>query len=129
MGEILVRSDSLFEGYFNRPDLTAAAIRGGWYWTGDIGFLMDGELYVTGRKKDLIIVGGKNIYPQDVEEIVSSHPVIHDGRAVALGILNPDLGTEDIVIAAETEREQDLILANSVELKRDSFSGARLNWA
>jgi len=103
VGEIVIRSDSLFDGYYNRPDLSAAVCIDGWYWTGDLGFCADGELYVTGRKKDLIIVAGKNIYPQDIEEIVSRHPAIHDGRVVAFGLYNEERGTEDIVVAAELE--------------------------
>jgi fatty-acyl-CoA synthase len=117
VGEILVRSDCLFEGYYNRADLTAEAIRDGWYYTGDLGFCLDGEVYVVGRKKDLLIVGGENIYPQDIEEIASSHPAIHDGRVIAMGVYNPDLGTEDIVVVAEVEREE--LLANVVELERE----------
>ena len=115
VGEILIRSDSLFTGYYNRPDLTAQALRDGWYWSGDLGFVVDGELYVVGRKKDLIIVAGKNIHPQDIEEIVSSHPAIHDGRAVAFGLYNPDLGTEDIVVVAEAEGEHELNNARAIE--------------
>jgi acyl-CoA synthetase (AMP-forming)/AMP-acid ligase II len=103
VGEILVKSDCMFKGYLNRPDLTAQAIIDGWYHTGDLGFLLQGELYVVGRKKDLLIIGGENIYPQDIEEIVASHPAIHDGRVIALGMYNPDLGTEDIVVVAEVE--------------------------
>jgi fatty-acyl-CoA synthase len=108
VGEILIRSDSLLDGYYNRPDLTSLSLRDGWYWSGDLGFLLDRELYVTGRKKDLIIVGGKNIYPQDLEEIAFSHPAIHDGRAVAFGCYNADLGTEEIVLVAEVEELADL---------------------
>jgi len=115
VGEIAIQSDSLFQGYYNRPDLTAQAIRDGWYYSGDLGFLLDGELYVVGRKKDLLIVGGQNIYPQDIEEIVCSHPAIHDGRAIALGWFNPDLGTEDIVVVAEVEKEDSLQQADSIE--------------
>jgi acyl-CoA synthetase (AMP-forming)/AMP-acid ligase II len=88
----------------------------GWYWSGDLGFIHNGELYVIGRKKDLIIVAGKNIYPQDIEEIVCSHPAIHDGRAVAFGLYNPDLGTEDILVVAEVEKEDSL--NDSVEIER-----------
>ena len=106
VGEILIRSDSLFDGYYNRPDLTADAIIDGWYRTGDLGFLLEQELYVIGRKKDLIIVGGENLYPQDIEEIVSAHPAIRDGRVVAMGVYNPDLGTEEIVVVAEVETEE-----------------------
>ncbi len=108
VGEILIRSDSMLEGYYNRPDLTSLSLRDGWYWSGDLGFLLDRELYVTGRKKDLIIVGGKNIYPQDVEEIAFSHAAIHDGRAVAFGWYNADLGTEEIVLVAEVEEPSNL---------------------
>jgi fatty-acyl-CoA synthase len=105
VGEIIIKSDCLFEGYFNRPDLTANAILDGWYHTGDLGFCFEGELFVVGRKKDLIIVGGENLYPQDIEEIVTCHPAIHDGRVVAMGNYNPELGTDDIVVVAEVERQ------------------------
>ncbi len=105
VGEILIQSDCLFDGYYNRPDLTENVLNDGWYWTGDLGFLRDGELYVVGRKKDLLIIGGENIYPQDIEEIVSSHAAIHDGRAVAMGIYSPNLGTEEIFVVAEVEDE------------------------
>jgi fatty-acyl-CoA synthase len=116
VGEILIQSDSLFTGYYNRPDLTKKAFRDNWYTSGDLGFCMDGELYVIGRKNDLIIVAGNNIYPQDIEEIVCRHPAIHDGRAVAFGLYNADLGTEEIVIAAEMETQEDL--RNDVEIER-----------
>jgi len=117
VGEILVRSDCLFDGYYNRPDLTANAIVDGWYHTGDLGFVLDNELYVAGRKKDLIIIGGENIYPQDIEEIAASHPAIHDGRVVAMGLYNPDLGTEEIVLVAEVENADHL--ANALEIERE----------
>jgi acyl-CoA synthetase (AMP-forming)/AMP-acid ligase II len=115
VGEIAIQSDSLFQGYYNRPDLTEKAIRDGWYYSGDLGFYLDDELYVVGRKKDLLIIGGENIYPQDIEEIVCSHSAIHDGRAIALGVFNPDLGTEDIVVVAEVEKEELLQQADDIE--------------
>ena len=115
VGEILIQSDSLFGGYYNRPDLTAKVLKGDWYWSGDLGFLLDAELYVIGRKNDLIIVAGKNIHPQDVEEIVWSHPAIHDGRAVAFGLYNSDAGTEELIVVAEVESEEDLKAAPEIE--------------
>ena len=117
VGEILIRSDCLFDGYYNRPDLTALAIVDGWYHTGDLGFYLGGELYVVGRKKDLLIIGGENIYPQDIEEIVAGHAAVHDGRVIAMGVYNPDLGTEDIVLVVEVEREE--LLANTIEIERE----------
>jgi fatty-acyl-CoA synthase len=116
-GQILIKSDCLFDGYYNRPDLTAKAIVDGWYHTGDLGFCVDQELYVVGRKKDLIIVGGENIYPQDVEEIAASHRAVHDGRVIAMGVYSPNLGTEEIMLVAEVESED--LLGNSVEIERE----------
>jgi len=115
VGQIIIRSDSLFDGYYNRSDLTAEVLRDEWYWSGDLGFLRDGELYVIGRQKDLIIVAGKNIYPQDIEEIVCGHADIHDGRAVSLGLFNEKLGTEDIVVVAEVENEENLTNSLAIE--------------
>lgn len=117
VGEILIQSDSMLNGYYNRPDITAKVLRDGWYCSGDLGFVLDGEVFVVGRKKDLIIVAGENIHPHDVEEIVSSHPLIHEGRVVAFGIPNPELGTEEIVIVAELLEEENL--ANSLTIERD----------
>jgi fatty-acyl-CoA synthase len=115
VGEILIKSDCLFDGYYNRPDLTSKAIIDGWYYTGDLGFLVNGELYVVGRKKDLLIVGGENLYPQDIEEIIGRHSAIHEGRVVAVGVYNPDLGTDDIVVVAEVDREESLANAEEIE--------------
>jgi fatty-acyl-CoA synthase len=117
VGEILVGSDCLFNGYYNRPDLTAAAIVDGWYHTGDLGFCVAGELYVVGRKKYLLIIGGENIYPQDIEETVAGHPAVHDGRVIAMGVYNPELGTEDIIVVAEVEREE--LLPSALEIESE----------
>lgn len=115
VGEIAIKSDAMLNGYYNRRDITEKAVRNGWYFSGDLGFLLDDELYVVGRKKDLIIVGGENIYPQDIEEIVSAHPAIHDGRVIALGMFNTKLGTEEIVIVAEVRDEASLAEADEIE--------------
>ena len=115
VGEILVRSDSLFDGYFNRPDLDDLVFVDGWYRTGDLGFIVDGEIFAVGRSKDLIIQGGKNIYPQDVEDIAFAHPAIRDGRAVAFGLFNADLGTEDIVVVAEFETDERELKPKDIE--------------
>lgn len=105
VGEVALKSDCMLTGYYHRADATGDAIQDGWYFTGDFGYLADGELYITGRKKDLIIVGGKNIYPQDIENTLNDIPGIHPGRTVAFGVLNESLGTEDIAVLAEVETE------------------------
>jgi acyl-CoA synthetase (AMP-forming)/AMP-acid ligase II len=107
IGEIAVQSDSMLTGYYRRDDLTAQALVDGWYLTGDYGYLADGELYVTGRKKDLIIVAGRNIYPQDLEAIAETVPGVHAGRVAAFGVPDERLGTETIVIVAEADTEDE----------------------
>jgi acyl-CoA synthetase (AMP-forming)/AMP-acid ligase II len=103
IGEIALQSDCMLTGYYNRPDATRQAFQRGWLLTGDLGFLHQGEIYVIGRKKDLIIVGGKNIFPQDLENLAYTVKGIHPGRAVAFGLMNDSLGTEEVVIVAECE--------------------------
>ena len=115
IGDLVIRSDCLLSGYFNRPDLTAEAFSDGWYLTGDLGFVQDGEVFVVGRRKDLIIQGGKNIYSQDIEEIASAHPSIHDGRAVAFGLFNSEKGTEDVVLVAEVESDRDFLETSEIQ--------------
>jgi len=105
VGEIALRSNCMLTGYYHRADATAQAMQDGWYFTGDLGYLADGELYITGRQKDLIIVAGKNIYPQDIENSLYDIPGVHPGRAVAFGVQNTQLGTEDIAVIAEVETE------------------------
>ncbi len=105
IGEVALQSNCMLTGYFNRPDITKKAFRDGWYLTGDYGFLCDGELYVSGRKKDMIIVGGKNVYPQDLEALTYEVPGVHAGRSVAFGMFDESQGTEEVVIIAEVDSD------------------------
>ncbi|RPI96926.1 MAG: fatty acyl-AMP ligase [Chloroflexi bacterium] len=107
VGEIALRSNCMLSGYYHRADATDQAMQDGWHFTGDLGYIADGELYITGRAKDLIIVGGKNIYPQDIENILNDVPGVHPGRTVAFGVLNEQLGTEDIAVICEVETEDE----------------------
>ena len=103
IGELALQSDCMLTGYYNRPDATHQAIRQGWLMTGDLGYLADGQVYITGRKKDLIIVGGRNIYPQDVEYVINRVNGVYPGRVVVFGVLNAELGTEDVVAVVEAD--------------------------
>jgi acyl-CoA synthetase (AMP-forming)/AMP-acid ligase II len=105
VGEIALRSDSMLTEYHRNPEATKGALEGGFYFTGDLGYLADGHLYVTGRKKDLIIVGGRNFYPQDLEDVVSEQEGAIPGRGVAFGVENAALGTEEVVVVTETDEE------------------------
>ncbi len=112
LGEIVVRGDLVMKGYWNKPEATAETLRGGWLHTGDIGSLdPDGYLYITDRKKDMIISGGSNIYPREIEEVICQHPAVFEvsvigvpddkwGEAVkALVVLRPgESATEALLI-------------------------------
>ncbi len=102
IGEIAVKSLSLFNGYRNYPEKTAAVMHKGWYLSGDLGFEKDSDYYIIGRKKDLIISAGKNIYPEDIEDAASAVPGVIPGRVVAFGYESDEAGTELIGVIAET---------------------------
>ncbi len=84
-GEIVVRSDLVMTGYWNQPEATAETLRGGWLHTGDVGHLdEDGYVYITDRKKDLIISGGSNIYPREVEEVLLEHRSVSEACVIGV---------------------------------------------
>jgi acyl-CoA synthetase (AMP-forming)/AMP-acid ligase II len=107
-GEIQIRTPSLFSGYWSAEGLNAGSIcADGFYRTGDYGFLLDGELYVIGRIKDIMIIGGQNIFPEDVEAVVNTVPGIYPGRVVSFGIVDSEYSTEVIAIVAEMKGDHD----------------------
>jgi fatty-acyl-CoA synthase len=101
VGEIWLRGPSVTQGYYLDPAATAETFGGGWLRTGDLGYRADGELFICGRAKDLIIVSGKNYYPQDIERVVSTVRGIRDGQCVAFSRLDAS-GAERAVIVAES---------------------------
>ena len=106
-GEIQLSTESLFSGYwgpqgFGTPPLT----KEGWYPTGDYGFMAGGELYVIGRLKDIVIVGGQNIFPEDVESVANTVAGIYPGRVVAFGT-NTAHDTENLIVVAEMKGSYD----------------------
>jgi len=103
IGEIVIRSNCMLSGYYNRDEITRKSFIDGWFKTGDFGYIADQEIYISGRKKDLIIIGGKNIYPKDLETIAMGVEGVHPGRVVAFGVYNELKGTEDVVIITEIE--------------------------
>lgn len=108
VGEIALRSPFTLKEYFRNPEATDAALDpDGWYHTGDLGFRLGGHLYVTGRKKDLLIVGGRNFYPQDIEALVDACPGAVPGRSVAIGVDDERTGTQKIIVLAETREARD----------------------
>jgi acyl-CoA synthetase (AMP-forming)/AMP-acid ligase II len=101
-GEIQVRGPSRMLGYRGQRDATSASFDGDWLRTGDLGYVKSGELFVTGRKKDLIIRGGRNYYPQDIEA-AATVPGVRHGAVAAFGVRDDKTGTENIVVVAEAK--------------------------
>lgn len=102
VGEIVVRSPCMLTGYFRNEDATRRAVRDGWLHTGDLGFICDDELFVIGRKHDVMCVRGQTLHPQDIEQIVNETAGVIPGRCVAFGVMDESAGTERVVIVAET---------------------------
>lgn len=100
VGEIAICSNCLLTEYYRRPDLDPFDDEG-WYLTGDMGYMAGGEVFIVGRRKDLIINAGKNIYPDDIEAIVNTVPGVRVGRVVAFGVPDEREGTELLAVVAE----------------------------
>jgi long-chain acyl-CoA synthetase len=102
VGEVCVRGENVMLGYYQMPEETARTIRGGWLHTGDMGRLdADGYLYIVERKKDLIIRGGFNIYPREVEEVLYAHPKV--AEAAVVGTPDPLMGEEVLAVVVLKE--------------------------
>jgi acyl-CoA synthetase (AMP-forming)/AMP-acid ligase II len=106
MGEICLRADYMFSGYRLNPAATAAVIHGGWYHTGDIGFIDRSEVFVVGRMKDVVIVNGKNVFVHDVEAAAAGVAGVRPGRCAAFGRYSDQQGSELLVVVAERDRSQ-----------------------
>lgn len=104
VGQIELQGPSVMQGYWDDPERTAAALRGGWLATGDLGYLADGELYVCGRIKDLIIVHGRNYHPQDIEWQASQVEGVRRGNVIAFGVHPPGQAREHVVVACEVRQ-------------------------
>jgi acyl-CoA synthetase (AMP-forming)/AMP-acid ligase II len=108
IGEVAISGNCLFTGYYKFDEETRRKLRGGWYHSGDLGFLYQGELYITGRKNDLIIVHGRNYYAHELEFLVNQVPGVHPGRNVAAGWFRPEIGSQEVVIITETKAGEDI---------------------
>lgn len=102
IGEVWLRSDSLFAGYHRDPERTARTLVDGWLDTGDRGYLADGDLFFVARSKDLIIVAGEKYAPNHIEAAINEVPGVRAGCVVVFGVVDPDRGTEDVAAVVET---------------------------
>jgi fatty-acyl-CoA synthase len=104
VGELLLRGTSVTPGYYKRPDATAALFRDGWLCTGDLAYLVNGELVLCGRIKDVIIVGGRNVFPEDIERAVGVLEGVRAGNVIAFGVEGYK-GKESVVVVAEVRAD------------------------
>jgi fatty-acyl-CoA synthase len=114
VGEICVRGPSLMDGYWRDDEATDETLRDGWLHTGDLGYLDGDDLYICGRIKDMIIVGGRNLYPEDYEQVAMAVDGVRRGNALAFGL--PD--TERMVVVAETKAGQEQAQDLAAELMK-----------
>jgi len=105
-GRIEFRGPSVTCGYFRNPEATRAVLHDGWMDSGDLGYWGNGELFITGRRKDIIIKAGRNLYPQEVEEVVGEVPGIRKGCVAAFGLADPEAGTERLVVVTESRETE-----------------------
>lgn len=117
VGQVQFRGPSAMQGYYKNPTATNAVYHEGWWDTGDLGYFAEGELFITGRKKDLIIKAGRNIYPETIEESTGNVIGVRKGCVIAFGVSDATLGTEKIIIVAEskwTDKNEKTKLANTI---------------
>ena len=104
VGELLLRGTSVTPGYYKRPDATAALFHDGWLCTGDLAYTVDGELVLCGRIKDVIIVGGRNVFPEDIERACGTLDGVRAGNVIAFGVEGYK-GKESVVVVAEVRTD------------------------
>jgi long-chain acyl-CoA synthetase len=129
VGEIAIRGHNVMKGYWRRPEATAQAIRGGWFHTGDLARVDgDGYFFIVDRKKDMVIRGGYNVYPREVEEVLYEHPAVRE--AAVIGVPHPELGEEvaaavALVAGAEVEERE---IVDFVKSQVAAYKYPRLVW-
>ncbi len=113
VGELLLRGTSVTPGYYKRQDATAALFRDGWLCTGDLAYLLNGELVLCGRIKDIIIVGGRNVFPEDIERACGALDGVRAGNVIAFGVEGYK-GKETVIVVAEVRADDFDAVRNAV---------------
>jgi len=124
VGEIWVKSDSNLESYYNLPEETAKSVTGGWVHTGDAGYVdAEGYLYLKDRIKDMVVSGGENIYPVEVENAIAHHPAVVD--VAVIGVPNEKYG-ESLLAFVVLGDGASLSVADMVKFCRDKIAGYKI---
>jgi long-chain acyl-CoA synthetase len=125
VGEVVVRGPNVMQGYWNKPEQTAAALQDGAYWTGDLGFMDDeGHLFLVDRSKDMIVSGGENVYSTEVEEALYQHPAVLE--AAVFGVPDEKWGEAVWAIVVPREGHENLDTAGLVEFCREKIAGYKV---
>ncbi len=114
----------MFESYYRNETATAESFENGWYRTGDVGFLYDGELYVCGRIKEMLVVHGQNFYANDIEAVVNAVAGVKPGRTVVFGRFDETTASEEAVVLAETAASDETERAELVRAIRSAVYGS-----
>ena len=120
-GEIVIRGPNVMKGYYNRPEATEEAMRHGWFHTGDIGIIdADGYVSIVDRKKDMIIRGGFNVYPREIEEVMLTHPAV--SLAAVIGVPDERLGEEVKAFVVRKRRRRRDAKPSSIDWCREQMA-------
>ncbi len=122
-GEICVRGPQVMQGYYNRPDETAKVLKDGWLYTGDVGvFDDDGFVRIVDRKKDMILVSGFNVYPNEVEDVIAKHPKVLEVAAIGV----PDTHSGEVVKVVIVKKDESLTEKEVIEFARQSLTNYKV---
>ncbi len=125
-GEVVVRGPSVMAGYLGQPEATAQVLRNGWLHTGDLGFFLDGHLYISGRRKDLVIKAGRNYFAEDLETAAARVDGVRPGGVCAFSVSRADRGTEEVILVAEArEGAEPGGLADAIRREVGESTGCR----
>lgn len=124
IGEIIVKSPTIMQGYYNNPEATAKSIRDGWLYTGDMGYKdEDGDLFIVQRRSDLIVTGGENVYPVEVENVIRQHPDIKE--VVVIGLDDAEWG-QRVASAVQLEEGKSVSSQTIIEFAREHLAGYKI---
>lgn len=124
VGVLQFRGPSSMQGYFNNPRATQAVFHKGWIDSGDLAYKADGQYYITGRRKDVIVKAGRNLYPAEIEECVGKVAGVRQGSVIAFGVNDEKTGTEQLIVVAETKERSNAKRAQLAEQIKAALSAA-----
>lgn len=122
VGELFLRGTSVTPGYYKRPDATESMFHDGWLCTGDLAYMLNGELVICGRIKDVIIVGGRNVFPEDIERAVGQIEGVRAGNVIAFGV-DGYKGKETVVVVAEVKTDDGQTVSHAIHTRTLEVSG------